>query len=250
MAEIMIFAHRGSRLVCPENTLSAFMDSLKAGADGIELDVHLTRDKVPVVIHDETLQRTTDGSGYVYLHTWKELSRLDASHKFRSTHPGEKIPALEEVLEWLAGNRMYLNIELKNDVLDYEGMEEIVLRLIDQHGLTERIILSSFNHNSIRKVVETGQPVDTSILYIEKLYQPGRYAAGIGVKGLHPMFIKTDKKLVQEAFAHGLQVRPWNVNSIEDLSKVFDLGLNCFFTDDPWNICKGVQDILEGRTGK
>ena len=137
-------AHRGCRARCPENTMLAFRRALETpGCDGVELDVQLTKDGAPVVIHDETVERTTDGAGMVKDLTLAELRALDAGG-------GERVPLLEECLE-LAGAwpACVANIELKNSVEPYPGMEEAVIAAVRAHGLSGRVMLSSFRHDSV-----------------------------------------------------------------------------------------------------
>ena len=125
-----VIAHRGASADAPENTMRAFEQAMLFGADGIELDVQLTRDGELVVIHDETLDRTTTGRGSVYSYTFAELRTLDAGSWFaRSTKP-ERIPHLQEVFDLLAGTDILLNVELKNDVVLYDGIEAKLCALL------------------------------------------------------------------------------------------------------------------------
>src|SRR5438105_123929 len=115
----------------PENTLASFERGLELGADWIEMDVHLSRDGALIVIHDETLDRTTNGHGYIKDHTLTELRRLDAGN-------GQRIPTLDEVLDWAYAKSTTLDIEIKNAPLYYDGIEAKVVRALDDHGMTEQ----------------------------------------------------------------------------------------------------------------
>jgi glycerophosphoryl diester phosphodiesterase len=137
-------AHRGASAAAPANTMAAFEKALALGADGIELDVQLSADGVPVVIHDFTVDDTTDGSGKVARMTLAQLEQLDAGSYFDPAFAGERIPTLEKVLE-VMGNRLLLNIELKGFSLFDKGLERAVIGLIEQHALRSRVFLSSFN---------------------------------------------------------------------------------------------------------
>ena len=130
-------AHRGFSSRFPENTMLAFAEAEKAGCDGIELDVHLTSDGVPVVIHDEDIRRTTDGEGLVGSFTLSELQAFNASASWKGEHPFQKIPSMEEYFEWVKGTNLMTNIELKNSIVRYEGMEEKVLALAERYGMKE-----------------------------------------------------------------------------------------------------------------
>ena len=147
-----VFGHRGFSGEYPENTMLAFQKAVEAGCDGIELDVQLTRDLVPVIMHDEKVDRTTDGSGYVYDLTFDEIRRLDCSYpdKFGGKFGQLEVTSLREYLEWMAEEEnLITNIELKNSVYYYGGMERMVMDMICEYGLEDRIILSSFNNASI-----------------------------------------------------------------------------------------------------
>ena len=141
----LIFAHRCSKCNRPENTLAAFQDALRGKADGIELDVHLTKDDQLVVIHDEKVNRTTSGKGRVRDLRLAELKQLDAGSWFDRQFKGEAIPTLKEVLKLLNNENFtgFLNIELKTDIINYPGIEEKVVELIAQETLPFTIIYSS-----------------------------------------------------------------------------------------------------------
>lgn len=143
MTEIM--AHRGSRINRPENTLAAFEEAVRVGADGIELDVHLSKDGQVVVIHDETLDRTTDGAGFVHEWTLADLQQLDAGSWFDPAFADQKIPALAEVLDLLEalGFQGRLNIELKRG--KNRGMEKKIHFLLEQKQLSFEVLFSSFS---------------------------------------------------------------------------------------------------------
>lgn len=143
-------AHRGFSGKYPENTLLAFQKGIEAGADGFEFDTHLTRDGEIVIIHDERLDRTTNAQGFVKDYTLEELRKVDASKPFPECGFCG-IPTLREYFELIRGRDLITNIELKNGIFWYEGMEEKVIAMIREYGLEERVILSSFNHRSVMK---------------------------------------------------------------------------------------------------
>ena len=148
-----VWAHRGASGYAPENTLEAFEMSVKQQADGVELDVQLTKDGELVVLHDETLDRTTDGKGFVKDYTLKEVQALKAV----KTHPEYqtgRIPMLAEVYDLLKPTGLEINVELKTGIFFYPGIEEKVLKLTKEMGMEERIWYSSFNHYSLKKVKE------------------------------------------------------------------------------------------------
>lgn len=144
-----IFAHRGASGDCPENTMPAFKKAIEDGADGIELDVQMTKDGRIVVIHDETLDRTTSLKGFVKDTAYDKIRTADAAGKWKDAFKGVRIPLLSDVLRFAERADFLINIELKNSVFRYEGMEEEVIKKVRYYGLEKRVIFSSFNHESL-----------------------------------------------------------------------------------------------------
>ena len=137
------FAHRGFSGKYPENTMLAFKKAIESGVDGIELDVQLTKDGEVVIIHDETIDRTTDGKGLVSSYTYEELSKFDASFIYRNQIEFNKIPTLREYFELIKNKKIITNIELKTGVFEYAGIEEKVWNLIQEYEMEEKVIISS-----------------------------------------------------------------------------------------------------------
>lgn len=159
-------AHRGASGYCPENTMVAFKKAVQLGATGIETDVQMSKDGYLVLIHDESLRRTTSAkNGMVKDFTLSELKQLDAGAWFHSKFKGERIPTLEELIQWASGNSILLNLELKNGIVPYAGMEERVIRCVKYYGMTNHVIISSFNHNSLLRCKEISADVSTGLLY-------------------------------------------------------------------------------------
>lgn len=228
----LIFAHRGFSALYPENTMPAFQKAAETGAEGIELDVQLTKDHEVVVIHDETVNRTTDGAGYVKDFTLSQLKKLNAGHK-KTGFQNVTIPSLREVLEWLTTNELICNIELKNNVFPYKGMEDKVIHLINEYGLSERIILSSFNHHSLMLCRRLAPDIETAPLISLKMPQPWVYASSIGAQGYHPKYATLSDYILKQSLAKGVRVRPYTVNKEKQMRRLFQLGCTAFFTDDP-----------------
>ena len=130
----------------------AFQKAFEVGVDGIEIDIQLTKDEELIVIHDTTVNRTTDGKGYVKDKTLNELQELNAAHKFPEIRDREKIPTLQEYFDWVKEKPLATNIELKTNVFEYPGIEEKVVELIQEYRLQHTIIFSSFNHYTIQKL--------------------------------------------------------------------------------------------------
>ncbi|ADU94790.1 glycerophosphodiester phosphodiesterase [Geobacillus sp. Y412MC52] len=229
----LIFAHRGAAGTHPENTMAAFIEAEKAGADGIELDVQLTKDGEVVVIHDETVDRTTDGSGWVKDITYRELRRLNAAAMWDGKHGHCPIPHLEEVLAWLSSTRMAVNIELKNSLIAYETLEQKTISLVRRYGLEKRTILSSFNHHSMRLCRTLAPEIETALLYIEPLYDPWTYVRAMNADGVHPHYRTVTAEFAAEARRRGVAVRPFTVNKRNVMKTMFAYGVDAVFTDYP-----------------
>ena len=228
-----IFAHRGYSALYPENTMLAFKKAAEAGADGIELDVQLSKDGEVVVIHDEKVNRTTNGSGFVTDLTFSELKRLNIGSNSKTSLNKQKIPSLREVFEWMTTNEIICNIELKNGIFRYPGMEEKVIQLIHEYQLSNRIIFSSFNHYSIIHCYQIAPEIEIAPLIGHGMYMPWVYAEAIRAKGIHPKFKSISDEVIKKSLEQGIAVRPYTINSEKDMVHVFELDCTAFMTDDP-----------------
>lgn len=226
-------AHRGFSGRFPENTLLAFQEAERAGCDGIELDIHLTRDGVPVIIHDENIRRTTDGEGQVSSFTLGELQAFNASAAWKGEHPFQQIPTLEEYFQWVQGTRLITNIELKNSVIDYPGLEEKAVALIRKFHLEERIIFSSFNHLSIQRCKRIAPEITCGLLYSCWLAGPGAYAVKTGAECLHPHFISLIPETLAEIRSQKVRINAWTVNEETDMRRLIDEGIDGIITNFP-----------------
>lgn len=226
-------AHRGFSGKYPENTLLAFQKALEAGADGIEFDVHLTRDQELVIIHDERLDRTTNGTGLIKDFTLAELRRLDASSNFSGRYGTNSIPTLEEYFELIRGRETFTNIELKNSVIDYPGIEEKVLRQIDRFGRRKDTLISSFNHLSILRMKKLAPNLACGFLESSRLISPGEYCARWGVEYWHPHFAAMTEDAVRELNAKGIQINAWTVNCRGDMEDMLRRKIDGVITNFP-----------------
>lgn len=232
-----IYAHRGSSGEAPENTLAAFRLAAEQGADGIELDIQMSLDGQLVVIHDETLNRTTDQKGYVGYQTYAQIARADASYRFKQ-YKGERVPLLSQVLDFVAPTNLLLNIELKNSVLPYPGMEETVIRLVQEYHMEERVVFSSFNHYSIAKLVNLAPQIESATLYSAMMYKPWEYAISIGARALHPHYHHVNRDIVNGTHAAGLSIRPYTVNREGDIRRMLHLGVDAIITNYPAQVSR------------
>lgn len=233
LTNVEIYGHRGAAGTFPENTMISFQEAAQLGADGIELDVHMSKDGELIVIHDETVDRTTNGTGYVRGLTYPQIRKLDASYKFKGKYGKCLIPTLDEVLEWAAGLSLKVNIELKNNVFEYPYLEMKVLNLLYKLNMKDAAVLSSFNHNSMARVVSLDSTVETAILYSLQMFEPWRYAKHMSVKSLHPNYRTVNDIVIYGAHSEGLSVRPYTVNDTAMMKKLYDLGCDALITDYP-----------------
>lgn len=247
-----IWAHRGCSYRYPENTLTAFSHAAELfgrGLTGIETDIQLTSDGHMVVIHDESVERTTDGKGCVRDYSLEEIKRLNIDTGGPS-HP-EHIPTIEEVLDLLEEplhQGMLLNIELKNSFFSYEGMEEKILQLVDERGLSESIVYSSFSIKSIAWIRALGPKAHTAILggAVSDLYWKINPCCKAGA--LHPAVggMDVEPKLLRE---NGLPVRAWmsaplypdkSEAPVVDQQRLSELGVTDIFVNDPERYCSNA----------
>ena len=233
-----VWAHRGASGYAPENTLPAFELALEQGADGFELDVQLTRDDEVVVIHDETLERTTDGHGWVADHSLEDLKKLDASYGHEK-FAGTRIPTLAEVCALVGDTVTTLHIELKNSRMAYKGLEERVLEIVEEHDMTHRVVVSSFNHYSLRHLVGLGSELPLGALYSEPLWKPWQYANKLGATAIHPSLAATRRKIVEKSHENDLAVHVWTVNEPDDLKRMISLDVDAVITNYP-NVARAL----------
>ncbi len=239
-----IFAHRGASGYAPENTLEAFLLAREQGAEGIELDVQLTKDGEVVVIHDETIDRTSNGKGNVRDFTLKELKKY-SFHNKKKEYKGVKIPTLKEVLEAVKPLGMEVNIELKTGIYWYPGLEEKTVELVKQAGMEERVIYSSFNHYSIGKIKELDPEAQTAYLYSDVMLDVEKYAKNNGVCGLHPAVYHMKMGDFMDRYQDsGLKVRVWTVNKEEDMRLFIERDLEAVITNYPDVAVKVRKEVL------
>ncbi|MCL2482446.1 MAG: glycerophosphodiester phosphodiesterase [Propionibacteriaceae bacterium] len=229
-----IFAHRGASGYAPENTLAAFNLAREQGADGIELDIQMTKDDELVVIHDETVDRTTGSTGLVRDLTLDQIKALNASAGSH-TYPDEKIPTLDEVFDLLADSQTLINIEIKDSLVPYPGIAEKVLEKIDKRNWEYRINLSSFNHITLAHIRQIGSLVYTGVLFQDILYEPWNYAHQLWATALHPHFRYVDAvpEFIDEAHNSLLEINVWTVDEVDDMDRMLALGVDGLVTNYP-----------------
>ncbi|NLE44630.1 MAG: glycerophosphodiester phosphodiesterase [Chloroflexi bacterium] len=228
-------AHRGSSVRAPQNTMAAFELALQDGADGIELDVHLSSDGVPVVIHNFTVDATTDGTGAVNDLTLAELKRLDAGSWFAPEFTGQRIPTLEEVLTTI-DSRLLVNVEIKSTRIANTGLEWSVVEVVRRCGPSDRILFSSFNPIALWRCKQLAPDIAVGLVYAGDLSLPLRrawLAPLVRPEAHHPHHAMVDDRYMARARARGVAVNVWTVDDPDEMQRLIDLGVGGFFTNVP-----------------
>ncbi len=242
-----IWAHRGASGYAPENTMEAFALAVEQRADGVELDVQLTKDQRLVVIHDETVDRVSMQHGYVKDFEWKDLCKIPVNR----TIPEYKevfIPSLEEVYQLLKGSHLTINVELKTSVIWYPKIEEKVLELTKKMGMLERVIFSSFNHTSVKKIKEIEPEAKTGILYSDILYQAAEYSQKVEADALHPVFYhRYMEEVWKEYQKSGIPLHIWTVNTEDAMKDLIREDVAAIITNYPDKARVVREQIQENR---
>jgi glycerophosphoryl diester phosphodiesterase len=237
-----IFAHRGASGLAPENTLAAIERAIGFGADGVEVDVHQTKDSVLVIIHDNTIDRTTGGTGRVMDLTFAQIRQYSAGHWFDDQFAGEKVPSLDEVLA-LVNGRSRLLIEIKGGGDTYPGIEERVVRAIHSRDARDWCSIQSFHHKtlmvlhrmdstlSLYKLVMYDMPGFP--IYIDSGIQFGWLRENDFVEAISVNRNSVTETLVTSLHKYGLKVYVWTVDDFLDMVHLFRIGVDGIITNFP-----------------
>ena len=233
----IILAHRGDSAHAPENTLPSFQQALQKGADGVELDVKLTADGHVIVIHDSTVDRTTDGKGSVSSLTLESIRKLDAGKWFNEKFAGTKVPLLEEVFETIGRDKI-INIELKlaNYFSSSDDLVMKVCELVKRHNNHDQILFSSFYTSSLKIVAQLLPEIPRGLLAMPGPL--GLWARSFGFmfgnyQALHPHISNATREQVQRAHRLKRRVHIWTVNQPEEIIRFKGWGVDGIITDDP-----------------
>jgi glycerophosphoryl diester phosphodiesterase len=227
MQRPFIWAHRGASRIAPENTMAAFSAAVELGADGLELDIHLSRDGIPVVIHDESLERTTDGRGLVADASLEQVQQLDAGGWFSPDFMGESLPTLAEVLSAFSG-KLRLNLELKELSAGVE-----VLALLRQYPDAKSII-SSFDYDLLKGLRSLDEALPLAVLFDDGNWrQAVRFASDISACAFHPAGNLVFRRMVAACRKLALPVSVWTVDQEAQARSLVRMGVSGLFTNDP-----------------
>lgn len=252
MAQCNVISHRGANKVAPQNTIEAFKKSVQFRADGFETDVHLTSDGVPVICHNYTIDKTSDGKGAIATNTLEYLRRFDFGSYFHHTFRGTEIPTLEEFLSLSErANLKVLNIEIKSPRNKDYKIADIIIEAVKAHNLFDKLLISSFDPDLLVYIKDIDEDCKTGFLYSPDkpitykrvLGKEIDFAKSIGTDALHPHQIFVSQKLVDDAHENGLMVNPWTVNKEKDIIKLVKMGVDGVITDVP-NIAKKLIESL------
>lgn len=245
---VLNFAHRGASHDAPQNTLAAFRLAREMGADGVELDVQASKDGEAVVIHDFTVDATTDGPGAVKDKTLAELKELDAGSWFDARFAGQRIPTLQEVIVEV-GHQLLLNIELKTKGLGSAGLVAEVVRLIEDHNLVHRAIVSSFNPLPLRQVKRLNHHIPTGLIY--SFDRPANLFRTLllllaGPDALHPEKHLVTQEYMTWAQERDYRVNVWTVDEPAEMERLIVLGVDGIITNHPDILRKVLEE--KGKT--
>jgi glycerophosphoryl diester phosphodiesterase len=230
-----IIAHRGASAYTPENTLAAFELAVRQGADAIELDTKMCADGHVVVIHDQTVDRTTQGSGKVHQLSLNELQSLDAGSHFDPAFEDVKIPTLDAVFETV-GKSIYINIEIANYATPLDNLPEEIANQVERHQLTQRVFFSSFNPLALTRIRRLIPQAPIGLLALPGFMGllarswPGRF---LNYQSLHLNLRDVSLRLLTAAHNRGCRVFVYTVNQIKEMHHLFEMGVDGIFTDDP-----------------
>jgi glycerophosphoryl diester phosphodiesterase len=229
-----VIAHRGFSGRAPENTLVAVREAIAIGAHMAEIDVTLSADEHIVVIHDETLDRTTNGRGLVSEFTLAELKKLDAGSWFSPQFAGEPIPTLDEILSETQG-RILLNVEIKSEAVD-RGVTAKVVDAIRARGMVDEVVVSSFSPTALEQMREVAPEILTAVLYNIKLQRgmdPIDIVSGVGASGFNIRRNRLSKKMLRRCHAHEIPVAIYTVDKPRRMRKFIARGVDAIFTNHP-----------------
>lgn len=229
----LVMAHRGARDVAPENTVTAFRAAVDLGADAVELDITRCASGEIVVIHDDTLDRTSNGSGRVDAQSWDALRELDAGAWFDSRFAGEAIPRLDDVLDAVEGHVRF-NIEIKHQRTGMQPVEQELADNIRRRNLLSDTIVSSFDPGALRRLRRIAPEIPRALLYSRDMPFGLRHAwprYWLAPQALHPHFSMVDARYVQRAHLSEYRVNVWTANEAADIERMARLGVDAIITD-------------------
>ncbi len=227
------YAHRGFCSKYPENTLLSFEKALEEGVDGIENDVQLTKDGQIVIMHDESVDRTTDGTGWIKDYTLDELKRLDAGISFGGKYGPQRVPTLREYLELVKNEPIITNIEMKTGVFEYLPMERMLVDMLREYKICDRILITSFNHYTIMRMKAIAPEIKYGFLAYDWRLDAGEYTQRYGVPCYHPDYHNLTPEVVADLHSHNIEINPYTVDDPDDIRDMISKGVSGIISDCP-----------------
>lgn len=227
-----IIAHRGFSGAYPENTMIAFEKAVEQGMEGIELDIHLSKDGEVVVAHDETLRRVAGIDRAIADMTAQELAQTEI-HGGNLCLTARGVPTLREYFRFIKDKDVFTNIELKTGIVRYEGIEEKTMALVDEFSLREKVLFSSFNHRSLRCIKNIAPQMGCACLVMCHLDRAGAYARERGYQWINPHFTFINEETVAEMNAEGIGAQVWTVDDEKMMRRLMELEVYAVITNRP-----------------
>lgn len=245
MKKPVLYAHRGFSYLYPENSPLAFKMAAEAGADGIESDVHISKDGKLVIFHDAVLERTSDGKGYIKDYTYEELLQLDIGSWKSPAFAGQHIWTLSQLLDFCRETGLLLNLELKNYEVFYEGLEERVIHEITSRHMEKQVTVSSFNHISMQNFKRLNPVIETGLLYDKPYLDMEAYISRSNADNMHPryMLMQYQRELVSLYHDHGMKVVVWTVDEPDDIRDMVNLGADAIISNRIDILIKTVSEL-------
>jgi glycerophosphoryl diester phosphodiesterase len=213
--------------------MAAFKKAVNIGSHGIECDVQMTKDGKLIICHDELVDRTTDGKGFIKDKTYEEIRALDGGSWYSKEYAGERIPLLEELLDLVKQSGVYLNVELKTGIVQYHGMEDKVVAMVKSYDLLHKTIFSSFNHYSIYEIKDKYPEALTGALYMEGLYKPWSYFESIKCDCAHPFYLAAQPIIIEGLLQHGFTINTFTVDDLNTAAMLVKSGVEGIITNYP-----------------
>jgi glycerophosphoryl diester phosphodiesterase len=250
-ARTRVIAHRGFSGIAPENTLAAVRAAIRIKADMVEIDVTMTADDRVVVIHDETLDRTTDGKGEVSGFTLADIQRLDAGSWFDPAFAGEPVPTLDEVLVEVEG-RVLLNIEIKSEAVP-RGVVGEVASAVREHGMVGQVVVSSFSPTALEEMRALAPEIRTAVLYNKDIHEgldAVEIVTDLGAKVFNIKRQRLTRKMRRRCFEHNIPVGIYTVNTPRRMRRLVKKGIDAIFTDHPDRLIEVLNPTRTSATAK
>ena len=215
--------------------MAAFKKAVELGAESIELDIRLSKDGIPVICHDAKIKRTSNGTDFIHDMTLQELKQYDFGSWYDASFAGERIPTLEEVLIFLKDHDTRINIEIKNGPIIQDGIEKKMLDLVYQYGFEDRVWISSFDHQSLKRVEALDQHIKIGFIFHMNLINLFDYIDNTGITpySIHPNYFYITEEMIAEAHKRGYKVFAYTVDDITVGKKYFDMGIDGMVTNKP-----------------